>query len=343
MSYSVREMTGADAERWDRFVESCAEATFFHRAGWKQVIEESFAQSCHYLYAERDGEIRGVLPLVHVKSLLFGNRLVSNGWCVGGAPAATEDEAATALDAQAQDLLENVNADYIEYRDPPRPHPDWARKEGLYATFERSIEADEDANLKQIPRKQRAVVRKALKADLRDEVDATIDRVYDLYAFGVRNLGTPVFAKKYFANLKNVFGDACDVLTVSHQGRPISSVLNFYFRDRVMPYYTGALPEARRLGAADFMYWRLMRRAHERGFTVFDFGRSKIGTGPYAFKKNWGFEPRPVVLEFRMKGDRPVPDVNPNNPKYRLFIAAWKRLPLPVANVLGPFIGRQVG
>ncbi len=339
----VNDLDAAAWDRWEAFVDACPEATFFHKAGWSRVIEDSFGQQTHFLYAERDGEIRGVLPLVHVRSRLFGNRLVSNAFCVGGGPAAVDDQAAAALDRRAEELLESLNAEYIEYRDPARPHADWGRKEGLYASFDRPIEADEDANLKQIPRKQRAVVRKALKSDLTDEVDEDMGRCWELFALGVRNLGTPVFARRYFDTLKREFGDACDALTVCRGGRPLTSVLNFYFRDRVMPYYTGAEPEARRLGAADFMYWRLMRRAVERGYTVFDFGRSKLGTGPHSFKKNWGFEGRPVALEFKMKGDRPLPDVNPNNPKYRMMIAAWKRLPLPVANLIGPIIGRQVG
>jgi len=336
---------GDDVEAdWDAFVDSCSEATFFHRAGWRRVIENSFGQKAYFLYAERDGRITGILPLVHCRSRLFGNRLIANAFCVAGAPAAVDDEARDVLDRRADELLGTLDADYIEYRDPSRPHADWPSKEGLCATFDREIEADEDQNLKQIPRKQRAVVRKALKADLTDSIDEKTDRFFGLFALSVRNLGTPVFAQRYFDNLLGEFGDACDILTVSaRDGRPLSSVLNFYFRDSVMPFYTGSVPDARRLGANDFMYWRLMRRAIERGYTRFDFGRSKVGTGPYDFKRYWGFEPRPVVHEFKMKPGVPMPDVNPNNPKYRMMIAAWKRLPLPVANLIGPWVGRQVG
>jgi len=341
---NVRELA-VDAEGdWDAFVDSCPEATFFHRAGWRRVIEKSFGQKTHFICTERDGCITSVLPLVHCRSRLFGNRLVANAFCVAGAPATVDDAARDALDQRAEDLLGKLDADYIEYRDPSRPHADWPCKEGLYATFDREIEADEDDNLKQIPRKQRAAVRKALKAELIDSIDENTDRFFDLFALSVRNLGTPVFARRYFDTLLDEFGDACDILTVSSRdGRPLSSVLNFYFRDSVMPFYTGSIPEARRLGANDFMYWRLMRRAIERGYTRFDFGRSKVGTGPYDFKRYWGFEPRPVIHEFKMRPGIPLPDVNPNNPKYRMMIGAWKRLPLPVANLIGPWIGRQVG
>ncbi|CCQ72965.1 FemAB family XrtA/PEP-CTERM system-associated protein [Magnetospira sp. QH-2] len=340
---TVKELDTASAERWDAFVNSCPEATFFHKAGWKRVIENSFGQKSPFLYTEKDGEITGVLPLTHMKSPIFGNRLVSTAFCVDGSPAVVDEEARKALDGAAEDILKSVSADYIEFRNPKADRAGWQRKEGLYATFDRPIEAAEDDCLKQIPRKQRAVVRKALKSDLTDTVDDEVDSFYGLYSFSMRNLGTPVFGKKYIRNLMTEFADCADILTVRLDGKPLSSVLNFYFKDRVMPYYTGAAFEARKLGAADLMYFRVMRRAVEKGFTQFDFGRSKVGTGPYSFKKNWGFEPQPLVLDFKMKGDQPMPDVNPNNPKYKLMISTWQKLPLPVANFIGPFIGRQVG
>jgi FemAB-related protein (PEP-CTERM system-associated) len=345
LSYSVTEVTTPhDAARWDAFVDGCPETTFFHRAGWKTVIEDSFRQPCHFLMAERNGAIRGVLPLTLVRSRLFGTRLVSTGWCVGGGAAVIEDAAAAALDAAAEDLMARTGAAYIEVRDPARPHPHWPRKDTLYATFDRHTEHDEDACLKQIPRKQRAVVRKALKSDMTWRRDDDVDTCWTLYARSMRGLGTPVFARRYFQSLKRTFGDSCDVLTVSTaEGRPLSSVLTFTFRDRTLPYYTGAAPEARSTGAADLMYYRLMRDGVEQGHPVFDFGRSKRDTGPYAFKKNWGFEPRPVLHEFRLRDGGSMPDVNPNNPKYQRLIALWKRLPLPIANTLGPWIGRQVG
>ena len=343
MTETVQKLDNANLSRWDAFVQACPDASFFHRAGWKKVIEDSFGQTAHFHYVERDGEIVGVLPLVHVKSRIFGNRLVANAFCVDGAPAAIDDAAYAALDAKAEALLESLDAEYIEYRNPRRQHADWGRKDDLYSTFDRLIEADEDATLTQIPRKQRAVVRKALKSDLTDTVDTDISDFYALYSLSMRNLGTPVFARRYIENLMTVFAGDIDIVTVRQDGKPLSSVLNFYFRDRVMPYYTGADPAARRTGAADLMYFRVMRRAIERGYTHFDFGRSKAGTGPFAFKKNWGFEPQPMTHEFKMKGGAPLPDVNPNNPKYALMIETWQKLPVALANIIGPWVSRDVG
>ncbi|MGE3332899.1 MAG: FemAB family XrtA/PEP-CTERM system-associated protein [Rhodospirillaceae bacterium] len=342
-SYTVRALTDHDHRRWDAFVQECPEASFFHRAGWRTVVERSFGHRTHYMFAERDGAIKGVLPLVEIKSAVFGHSLISNGFCVTGGSIALEDGARAALDARAEELLRETGARYLEYRNPVKPKENWSTRVGLYAGFSGPLPQAEDINLKQIPRKQRAVVRKAIESNLTWEIERSIDRLWDLYAVSVRNLGTPVFGKAYFANLVNVFGNDCDVLTVSSEGRPVASVLNFYFKDRVMPFYTGSVPGARRLGANDLMYWRLMRHASARGCTVFDFGRSKVGTGPYDFKKNWGFVPQPIVHQFLLPNGGAMPENNPLNPKYRMMIAAWKRLPLFVANRLGPLVVRNIG
>ncbi len=347
MALRIRTLETDGRAAWDRFViDRCPEASFFHRAGWRDVIEGVYRQRCHYLYAERDGEIVGVLPLVHVRSPVFGDRLISTAFTIGGGTAALDEEARAVLDTEALGLMDRLGVACFERRGSPRPQDGggWVAKEAVYANFSRPIAADEESCLKEIPRKQRAVVRKAITAGaLVDEVDADPARFFPLYAFSMRNMGTPVFGARFFASVMRSFGPDCDCLTILDQGTPVSSVMSFYFRDRVMPYYTGCLPQARDLGANDFMYWRLMRRAAARGLGVFDFGRSKFDSGPFNFKKNWGFEPEAIRHEYHVPGGGGVPEINPLNPKYRLFIAAWKRLPLGLANLLGPHVARQIG
>jgi FemAB-related protein (PEP-CTERM system-associated) len=339
----VRALTADRIAAWDDFAVRCSDATFFHRAGWQRVIAESFGHRTHYLYAERDGEIRGILPLVHIVSRLFGNSLVSNAFGVYGGPAALDAAARAALDDTAIALMTSLGVDCLEYRQLARTHPDWPCRDNLYATFRRPIDADPDVNLKAIPRKQRAVIRQSLTRGLTAVADSGIERFFALYALSVRNLGTPVFAKNYFATLKREFGDDCEVLVALHDGKPVCAVMSFYFRDEVLPYYAGASPAARPLGAYDFIYWHLLCKAARRGLKIFDFGRSKLGTGAFAFKKNWGFTAQPIFHEYQLRPGQAIPDINPLNPKYRLFIAAWKHLPLAIANRLGPLIARDLG
>jgi len=338
----VVELSASDRDRWDAFVEACPSSTFFHYSGWREVIEQAFRHKGHYLYAERSGKIEGILPLVHLKSLLFGNALISNPFCVYGGVAAVTDAAYAALTAAAADLAETLGVDYLEYRNRDRCDPDMVTKD-LYVTFRKPLFADDEENMRAIPRKQRAMVRKGIKAGLQSEVDDELDRFYAAYAESVRNLGTPVFGVHYFRVLKRVFSDRCDILTVTKDGRLISSVLSFYFRDEVLPYYGGGVQEARNVKGNDFMYWELIRRSAERGVRLFDYGRSKRDSGSYSFKKNWGFEPEPLHYQYHLVKARELPDVSPMNPKYRLFIAAWKCLPVPVSRWLGPMVARNLG
>jgi FemAB-related protein (PEP-CTERM system-associated) len=174
-------------------------------------------------------------------------------------------------------------------------------------------------------------------------IDTDIERFFLAYSESVRNLGTPVFPKYYFKILKAVFGDRCEVLTILHERHPVSSVMSFYFRNQVLPYYGGGSTAARDSKANDFMYWELMRRASERGVQVFDYGRSKINTGSYHFKTHWGFEPKPLHYEYKLVKANKVPEKNPLNPRYRFFVEAWRRLPVPLTRVVGPWIARNLG
>ncbi len=341
-AFEIKELTDADVHKWDAFVDSCPEATFFHRSGWKTIIERAFGHRTHYLYAEQDGDIQAVLPLTHVKSLLFGNSLISNPFCVYGGIIATTSEASSALRNAAVDLADKLEVDALELRNLQPSGESWPTKE-LYVTFRKEIDPDPEINMKDIPRKQRAMVRKGIKAGLQGETDSGWQRLFQVYSESVRNLGTPVFPEKYFRILREVFDDDCGVLMVTHDGQDIAGVMSFYFRDQVLPYYGGSVQAARSLKANDFMYWDLMRRSGEQGIRVFDYGRSKEGTGSYSFKKNWGFEPKPLHYEYHLVKSGSIPDINPMNPKYQMFIKLWKKLPLSAANIIGPMLSRNLG
>lgn len=342
----IKQLSPSDlgsAQRWNNFVFTCPEATFFHRAEWQEIIRKVFRHATYFLYAEQAGEIVGVLPLAHVKSRLFGNALVSLPFAVYAGVASSNPDALAALEAHAQQLARKLDVDHLEFRNVTAKHTDWPMQD-LYVTFRKEILPDVDANMLAIPRKQRAMVRKGIKNELKSEIDSNSKRFFALFADNVHRHGTPALPKRYFDTLLETFGDACEILTViSPEGRPLSSVLSFYFRDEVLPYYAGDDEAARDLAANDFKYWELMRRSCERELRVFDYGRSKIGTGPYSFKKNWGFEPQPLHYEYCLYKRDSIPQNNPNNAKYKLFIEAWRRMPIGFANWLGPHIVRNLG
>jgi FemAB-related protein (PEP-CTERM system-associated) len=332
---------------WDAFVEKHPDATFFHLLPWRDIVQGVFGHRPQYLTVKDGAGVAAVLPLIEVKSRLFGHALISTAFCVGGGPLASSDAGLRSVLREAERLGCEAGVDYIELRDVrwgarSELGEGWLARDDLYATFEAPLPVSEEENLKQIPRKQRAVVRKALERDLATTIDRGIDDFYKVFSRTMRDHGTPALPRRFFRALKEAFGDRCEILTVRHEGRPVSSVLSYYFRDRVLPYYTGSSPEARALGSNDLMYWKLMRRAADRGCSVFDFGRSKRGTGPFSFKRNWGFEPRTIAHHYRLIRSRSLPNVNPTNPKYGALIEAWRRLPLPVANAVSPFLSRSL-
>ena len=340
---SVHRFAERDRTRWEQFVLGCEEATFFHRIGWMKVFEDHFRYRTHYFFAERAGAIVAVLPLVEVKSLLFGHALVSLPHAVYGGVAASDPEGVLALHSQATALAFELGVEHLELRNRAEREPEWPRQ-SLYCTFRKALLPDDEANLLAVPRKQRAMIRKALGRGLRADLDEDVDRFYALYADNQHRHGTPAHSKGYFQALKKEFGADCELTTVvAPDGTPVSGVLSFYFRNEVLPYYAGDLPLARNLAANDFKYWSLMRQAVARGCTVFDYGRSKRNTGSFDFKRNWGFEPEPLHYEFHLLRRTRIPENNPSNPKFRTLIAMWRRLPRRAVNTIGPAIVRHLG
>ena len=341
-STDVKRLTPAGFAHWNQCVDACEDATFFHRAEWFDVISRAFRHKPYYLYTERDGVVSAILPLFHTKSMLFGNSLASVPFCVYGGAVGSHAGDRQSLVDEACRIAADLNVDFLELRNRSVQEEGWLGKD-LYVTFRREIEAESDANLTNIPRKQRAMVRKGIKAGLVGRVDQNVDEMYACYAESVRNLGTPVFPKKYFAILKEVFAEDCEVLTITHEGEPVAGVMSFYFKDEVLPYYGGGKFAARKLYANDFMYWQVMENAREKGLRVFDYGRSKVDSGSYRFKKHWGFEPVPLAYSYHLVKAGEVPNVSPNNPKYKFFVDAWRKLPVGVANRVGPWLARQLG
>ncbi|MCB2053619.1 MAG: FemAB family PEP-CTERM system-associated protein [Geminicoccaceae bacterium] len=340
----LSELAEGEERRWDAFVAAHPEAGFYHRAGWKSVIERSFDHRCHFLQVTRGSELRGVLPLVHVKSPLFGDALIATAFCVGGGAVALDAAALTLLLERAEELAVALDVDRLELRAPAPEREGWFDRTGLHVGFVRSLDPDPDVDFANLRRKQRNMVRKGEKYGMTSRIDEDVDRFFDIYSTSVHHLGTPVYARKFFVELQRVFADSCDVLTVERDGRAVATVLSFYHEATVLACFAGSLPGEMRHGANDFMYHALMRHAVlDRKCRKFDFGRSKVGSGHADFKRHWGFEAEPLRYGYWLPSGEPPPEVNPRNPKYRMFIEAWRRLPLGLTRLIGPPIARQIG
>lgn len=343
MSIAVRTAGPADEAPWNAYVDGHEAATFFHRFGWSRVLQQAFGHRPHYLLAEEGDELRGVLPLAEMKSVLFGRSLTSLPFCVYGGELADGELAAGALREAACALAARLKVGALELRSTRDTSFGWPTKD-LYYTFRKQLGDDHEANLKAIPNRQRAMIRKGIAAGLHSEQSTDIKRLYRVYSESVRNLGTPVFARRYLQLLQREFGDDCRVLMITDGDGDVAGVMSFYYRGEVLPYYGGSIARARSIkGCNHFMYWELMRRSVDEGVLGFDFGRSKRDTGPFDFKKHFGFEPRALPYEYHLVTRDSVPNLSPSNPRYARLIDTWRRIPLPLANTIGPLFARSLG
>ena len=337
----------AQAQAADAYVLAHGASTPFHRPAWLIAIERATANRALMLAAVApSGQICGLLPLQHVRSRLFGQALVSAAFAVDGGILADDPAVIAALAAAARNAARARGDMPVELRGGAAPGEGWRVCEGEHVAFVRPLAVDDEAELLAIPRKHRAELRKALAnpaltvdhgrsaAHLRDH--------YRIYAECVRNLGTPVFPARLFREVIAAFGADADISIVRDGDRPVSAVLTLYHGDRVMPFWGGGGADARRLRSNELMYYRLMGHGRARGAGRFDFGRSKVGSGQAAWKKSFGFDPQPLVY-YDWSPTGQLRDVSPTSAKYQRRIELWKKLPLPVANLLGPMISRGLG
>lgn len=346
-SYAVTELARGDEARWDDFVRASAIGTFYHLSGWRGIIENQLHHRTYYLACEADGVLQAVLPLVHVNSRLFGNALISTPFLVYGGPLASSEEAGRAIVARARELAHELRVGHIELRnlqplDATLHDPLWVT-ESSHVTFRKAIDPDPEQNMKAIPRKQRAMIRKGVQAGLSWEIDDDSSRLYPAMLECKQNLGTPFFDRRYLQAIKDTFDAEVEILTVVHGQDTVCSVMSFRYKDQILPYYGGGGILARNLRGNDYMYWCVMEKACREGVRIFDYGRSMVGSGAWHFKKHWGFEPEPLAYQHHLVRAAELPNLNPGNPRYRLAIEVWKRLPRSVAALLGPPIARRLG
>ena len=330
-----------EVARIEGFVADCG-GSLFHRPAWLRAVAAGTGQQPAGLVSERLGVVTGWLPLTEVRSALFGKALVSSGFGVGGGILAEGREAERALASAAEDHAVRHGFSGIELRGGPIPEH-WDAWDDKHCGFERPLAGDDEAELTAIPRKARAEVRKGLGFGHRITIGraaADLAAHYACYSESVRNLGTPVFPRSLFKAMLDVFPDSSDILTVWDGERPLASVLSFYHDDAVMPFWGGGVFAARAARANEVMYYELMLHARRQGMTRFDFGRSKTGSGPFAFKKNWGFAPQPLAYGAWTAPGQPARNIDPTDASYSRKIELWKKLPLPIANTLGPWIAR---
>lgn len=353
----VRELLPGEDSRWDAFVSRHALGTFFHLTGWGRVVREQFRHEQHYLVAEQGRRWLGVLPLFLVKSPFLGRNLVSVPYGVYGGVLAESEAAQAALLQQAEALGHDLRAGYVELRHL-EARPGARARSDLYETFRCDLPDDATAVMARIPKRARAEVRRArlplapAAADsgsmqgfgitLQD--DCPVDLLFDLFAENKRRLGSPSLPRRWFRALVEEFGRAVVIhRAVDPTGRTLAAVMSFTFKDTLYAYYSGSLTGVNDTGVNNYIYCAIMEWAVQKGFSRFDFGRSRHDSGPARFKKNMGFTAEPLHYEYLLVGEGArLPEFHPSNPKLELPRRLWSKLPMALANLLGARLSRYL-
>lgn len=338
-------LSPADWREWDSYVDGHPYGTVFHTSKWQKLIQFSFPhRPLHLLARNETGRICGILPLFLVHSRIFGRMLVSTPQAAYGGILADGESDHNSLLARAREIAREKKVRFLELRNfhPGQTSSDLQTKD-LYVTFRQELSADSEKIFLSIPRKTRAECREGIRNELEFRVNEIgVDGFYSIYSRNVRDLGTPVFSKRLFANGPRFFNGECRIFSVHWQGKAVAAVWTLFYRDEVIPYYGGSVREYNRLGVNNFMYWMLIQYGCENGYRIYDFGRSKKGTGSFDFKKRWGMTMVDLPYQYDLVGQKNLPDTSPLNPRFAFGIRLWQKLPLPVANVIGPLISKNL-
>jgi serine/alanine adding enzyme len=334
------ETSGAD---WDQFVLPRRDASGYHQWAWRRVFEHAFGHEAVYLAAREHGRIVGVLPLVMFRSRLFGKFAVSLPFVNYGGVCADDHEVAQTLVANASALAEKRGLAHVELRHIERQLPDLPARTHK-VTMRLPLGDDVTRTWEGLDRKVRNQVRKAEKSGLtfRRGGAELLDRFYEVFAVNMRDLGTPVYSRRFFEEVVKNFPSTATVCLVDHGDRTVAGAIALSHRDGLEVPWASSLREYRSQCPNNLLYWKIIEFGIESRRTSLDFGRSTPDEGTYHFKEQWGARPEPLYWEYAMQGGRELPNLSPSNPKYRAAINLWTRLPLQVTNFLGPHIVRSI-
>jgi serine/alanine adding enzyme len=334
------EQPGPESVEWDRYVLASPESNGYHLLGWRRVIEEAFGHhTCYVLAKDESGQVRGILPLVMLSSRLFGKFLVSVPFVNYGGVVGDDQEAIACLLNAAIAQAQAHGARHIELRNQQSTGvqlPSSQRKVSM------RLDLPKEFGLlwKQFPSKLRSQIRRAQKECMTVRFGGIecVDEFYAVFARCMRDLGTPVYSKRFFHVICRHFPKESRICLVSFHGKPVAAGFLYGFRSVLEIPWAAADKRFNRLAPNMLLYSSVLEHACREGFHVFDFGRSTPDSGTYRFKEQWGARPYQLHWYYWMSQGEDIPQLNPQNPKYELAIKVWRRLPLPVANWLGPHI-----
>lgn len=340
---TVTEAAPSRMGEWDGYVRNHESASVYHLAGWRDLAESIFGRETHYLLAERGGRICGLLPLVRLKSFFFGDFLVSMPYVNYGGILADDSEACTELAEAAGRLADELGVDHVELRHLADCAPLPARRDKVSMYLR--LGGDADLLWKKLGSKLRAQIKRSQKEGAECEIGGIdlVEDFYSVFAVKYRDLGIPVYSVAWFRGILRKFPELVRVFVVRVGGKPVAASIVIGFNGILEVPWASTLRAADRYAVNMYLYWSMLKFAEDEGYPIFDFGRSTEGSGTWRFKKQWGAEPVQHYWHYWLKdSEKGIPRINASNPKSQAAVAVWKKLPLWVANRIGPRIVKNL-
>ena len=348
---SVSLASDKDEQIWSQYLEAQDIQHHAFAWPWRQIISEVFSHDAYYLIARREENICGILPLFHMKSMLFGAALCSIPYLNAGGALADDEEVFKALLEKARELASSLEVDYMELRHLAKsPMAEFLelQERTHKVSMILDLKPDPEELFSAFPAKLRSQIRRPSKsgvyAEVSDEQQSELNFVnefYTVFAENMRDLGTPVYPKSLFQAVSSHFGKQARFICAWHEDKAIAAGITISQGKSVEIPWASSLRKYNRMSPNMLLYWQAIKTACLDGNSSFDFGRSSPDAGTYRFKQQWGSVPRPLFWYYDLHKGK-VPEVNPNSPKYSGLVACWRRLPLPVANLIGPWLTKSL-
>ena len=345
MSDSLRLVvcTDAEAARWDEFLGTVPAASFYQRFAWKGLNERNFGHQTFFLAARRGEHVVGVFPLVLVSSRLFGRILCSMPFVNFGGPCSSDPEAMTLLLDEMVALTTRLKADYAEIRtlEPlAREFPSALHKVSMTL----ALQPNPDSLWDTFTSKHRTNIRRIYKNGLHvaSGHSELLDTFYAVLAESWRQHGTPIYRRRYFADILAAFPQETRIFVAYQDKTPVAAAFNGYYGNTVEGMWAGTDARYRNLQASYVLYWEMIKDACERGFAHYHLGRSTVESGSESFKKKWNADTKQLYWNYHMPAGQAIPQLNVDNPRFRLAIALWQRLPTRLTTLIGPPVAKYI-
>jgi len=329
-------------EQWSAFIDKAEASTIAHRIGWLEVMQKGLNHQPEYLMALEGNRVVGVLPLILLRTFWGTRYMISLPWIDYGGVCADNFETERMLLMEACRITDRKKAQFMELRSVRAGNYDLQIRDDK-ATFLLDLEEGPDAILGGFNAKLRNQIRKSQKSGLTVEFDNEkfLPAFYKIFSWKMHNLGTPVWGIDLFKMIFKSFPETTRIILVNLDGQPVAGGLVLAFKDRLYVPSAAAYMSALKYCPNHALYWEVIKKGCEEGYRYFDFGRSRIGSNTYKFKQQWVPTPTSLSWQYHLARVEKLPSINPSNPKYELFINLWRKLPLSIANYLGPKIIRN--